>query len=112
MSINYRVEIDGKIVWSQDFDTATMYNFPPEYLARPADPAPGEPFLPHHFLYEGDELVGEQHAFAEEQLEWDEAVIANEESGFNAAMRELAASVPPSDPVAEAKARIAARKVG
>lgn len=56
----HRVEVDGQVVWSGDFDEATSKNFPSEWRDRPKDGDPG------WSLHIDDECIGTQVSQAEE----------------------------------------------
>lgn len=79
----YRVEVDGETVWSDtdDNEEGTVYAFPPEYLARPAEPAAGEPIPAARYLFIDDELVGVQRCHADEANELTAAAAAAEAAG-------------------------------
>lgn len=64
----YRVEVDGNAVWSDTIedDGGTTAAFPAEYLARPVEPASGQPHPSPRYLYIDDELVGIQRCHADE----------------------------------------------
>lgn len=60
MAYEYRVEIDGDVVWTDTFDgPATAANFPDEYTDRPLEGVV-------HLII-NDEIVGVQIPLIEEQ---------------------------------------------
>ena len=65
--MNYRVEIDGKIVWEADIaGEVTTKHLPEQYRARPAETPDGEAHGTPVYLYIGDELVGIQRSHGDE----------------------------------------------
>lgn len=62
----FRVEIDGVVVWSGSFDDDSIKHFPRELIERPADPEPGEKYPTPVHLFIDDELIGVQICQAQE----------------------------------------------